>query len=254
MRFRNPTVAVLALAIPCTWYFARRDLVQSQTLAVAQSAVGEALEAEPAAEPEPAPIVLRPAPVASPVEHHPLQLSQDPTTLVLEAGKYAASAVVARWAEERDLAVSVDPQIKSISLELPQALTLNRTVLRALLDAHDVVLVVRSDVLHAVHRRNLAQKFGPPWDMTGDAPVDPDRLVTRTIPINYGAGNAVFATVRGLLTRDTNRIGNILYVQGAERIVLCDFARNVRYYERVIASLDVPGSLPPSAVVVPSND
>jgi hypothetical protein len=252
MRFRNPTVAVLALAIPCTWYFARRDLMESQSLTVEPAPVAAVVVAEPA--PEPAPVVLRPTPMVSPVEHHALRLCQDPTTLALEAGTYQVAAVVGRWADAMGLAVSLDAQIAMVSLELPQALTLDRTALRELLDARDVVLVVRDQVLHAVHRRNLAQKFGPPWDMTGDAPVDPDRLVTRTIPINYGAGQSIFCTVRGLLTRDTNRIGNILYVQGSERIVLCDFARVVRYYEQVIASLDVPGSQAPSALAEPAND
>ena len=68
--------------------------------------------------------------------------------------------------------------------------------------------------------------------------------MTRVVQVRHGGGNAIFATLRGLLTRDPNRVGNLLYVQGSEQLVVCDFARNVRYYEQTIRALDQPAVAP----------
>jgi type II secretory pathway component GspD/PulD (secretin) len=81
----------------------------------------------------------------------------------------------------------------------------------------------------------------------GDQVPANDELVTAVFQVKHGAGASIFATVRGLLTRDTNRIGNILYVQGPERIILVDLASKVRYYREVIEQLDVPAAGPATA-------
>jgi len=188
-----------------------------------------------------APAPAAPAPAASP--RALLQLAPIPHSLDVAPGEVEAAALVRRWAAVRGLVATVDPQIQQVRLTFDRPATLSARDLRDVLDMHDVVLVRgRGDALHAHHRRNLAQKEGPPWDRVTDEVVDPDRIVTREIPIRHGAGNAIFAAVRGLLTRDTNRIGNILYVQGSERIIVVDLAHKVRYYEEVIHGLDQPAA------------
>ncbi len=164
----------------------------------------------------------------------------------LEAGEHTAEDVVERWAEAANLTASLDPQVSTVRIHLDRAVRLDGATLERLLDANDVVVVIEDELLKAYHRRNLAQHEGPPWTplLAPDAPADPHhRIVTAVVPVRHGAGNAIFATVRGLLTRDPNRVGNILYVQGSEQIILVDFGPKVAYYRQVIAALDVP---PPS--------
>lgn len=168
----------------------------------------------------------------------------DGPRLQVEAGDVAATDAIERWAALTGKVATIDPQIQPIRLAFTAAAALDASTLRHVLDAHDIVLVERDGTLQAHHRRNLSQKVGPPWDLVeGFAPED-DRLVTCVVQIRHGSGNSIFSVVRGLLTRDTNRIGNILYVQGPEVIIIVDLAYSVRYYQEIISKLDVPAPTP----------
>lgn len=160
--------------------------------------------------------------------------------LEVQAGELQATDVIEQWAALTAQVVTIDPQLQPIRLRFTTAARLDARTLRHVLDFNDIILVERDGMLQAHHRRNLSQKVGPPWDLIEGLAPDDDRLVTSVVSIRHGAGNAIFATMRGLLMRDTNRIGNILYVQGSEVIVVCDLAANVRYYQDVIAALDRP--------------
>lgn len=176
-------------------------------------------------------------------EAAPIALATIPEQVHAATGEVEPATLVRRWATDRGLVLTVDPQVQGVKLQFDRSVTLDAEGLREVLDAHDLVLVRgRASTLHLVHRRNLATKFGPPWDAVEDGEtVDPDRIVTRTVSVRHGAGNNIFATVRGFSARDMNRIGNLLYIPGPEQIVVVDFARNVRYYEQLIRSMDVPG-------------
>jgi len=63
--------------------------------------------------------------------------------------------------------------------------------------------------------------------------------VTWTCQIKHGAGSAIFANLRGIMSRDPSRAGNLLYIQGPEKLTLTDLAPRVRYYRRLIRELDV---------------
>lgn len=164
-------------------------------------------------------------------------------TLRVEAGESAVSDLLQRWADARGKVLQLDPQLAQLRLRFGADAALDATSFRHILDFHDVVLLERGDVLEAHHRRNLSQKGGPPWQHVEGLAPRTDELVTCVVPIEHGAGSSIFATVRGLLTRDANRIGNILYVQGPEVIILVDLGHNVRYYQEVIAALDRPPPL-----------
>ncbi|MCW8137834.1 MAG: hypothetical protein KIT58_02920 [Planctomycetota bacterium] len=71
---------------------------------------------------------------------------------------------------------------------------------------------------------------------------DYDELVTAVFQVKHGAGNSIFATVRGLLTRDTNRIGNILSTWGPRSSSSSTSPRrSATTRARVIDILDVAG-------------
>jgi general secretion pathway protein D len=161
-----------------------------------------------------------------------------------------AAAILASWGKKFGALVVVDPQIQPIRIKFLTTVNSDLTwaAVKAILDFNDIVIVESQPapggpfVIRAHHRRNINQKEGPPWRyVPGEDVPDFDELVTAVFQIKHGAGNSIFATVRGLLTRDTNRIGNILYVQGPEVIIIVDLASKVRYYARVIEALDVAG-------------
>jgi len=151
------------------------------------------------------------------------------------------------WAKRLGESLTVDPQLAGTKIEVDPSVDWG--TFREILSFHDVVCEERNVngkwALFAHVRRNISCRAAPPFRVLGpnEPVVRRDELVTAFIQVKNGAGNDIFATVRGLLIRDVNRIGNILYVRGPELIILSDFASNVEYYRKVIAQLDVP---PPS--------
>ncbi len=161
-----------------------------------------------------------------------------------------ASQILTQWGKKFGALVVIDPQIQPIRIRFLTNLKTPLTwgAVKSIFDFYDIVIVESQPapggpyVIRAHHRRNINQKEGPPWRyVEGQDVPNYDELVTAVFQVKHGAGNSIFATVRGLLTRDTNRIGNILYVQGPEVIIIVDLASKVRYYARVIEALDVAG-------------
>jgi len=171
----------------------------------------------------------------------------DETPVVVSVGEadaldLPAVELVEEYARLNGRPVHVDPQATGVVVRFVQDAELDLATLTRVLRLHRVVLVEGADdLLAAYHQQNLAQEL-PPADgpvITG-APPEENRLVTAVVPVRHGAGNSIFAVLRGVMTRDTDRIGNILYVQGPEVIVICDLAPKVAYYRRLLAQLDVP--------------
>jgi len=189
----------------------------------------------------PPPRRLRPAPAT----RGGFGLLADATEIevaIPESGRVEVSALIAQFAEARGTTYTVDPQAAQVEVRLGGVTTLDRDRLRSVLRSVDVTFVVSDEgVIHAYSVRNVGQMEPPPWRLVADGEsVDPDQLVTRVIPIYHGSGNAIFATIRGLATRDTTRISNTLYVPGSEVVIVSDRAACVDYYERVVQALDVP--------------
>ncbi|MEZ6187297.1 MAG: secretin N-terminal domain-containing protein [Planctomycetota bacterium] len=91
----------------------------------------------------------------------------------------------------------------------------------------------------------LAPQSAPaPYRYVG--PGDPlpahDEVVTAVFPIRHGGASGIFSTLRNLAARDRGfGSSGSFYVPGGELIVVTDLASRVRYYQRLIAALDVPG-------------
>jgi general secretion pathway protein D len=186
----------------------------------------------------------------------PAQAQEAPSDSATMRVEYApnqpinAEQILAQWGKKFGALVITDPQIQPIPIRFLTAINTDLTwgAMKSIFDFHDIVIVESQPapggpyVIRAHHRRNINQKEGPPWRyVPGEQVPDFDELVTAVFQIKNGAGQSIFATVRGLLTRDTNRIGNILFVQGPEVLIIVDLASKVRYYARVIEALDVAG-------------
>ncbi|MEZ6184940.1 MAG: hypothetical protein R3F62_08030 [Planctomycetota bacterium] len=229
------TVALTALV---TWQLAR-----ATEPAPAAPAPAVATPREPATEAGPgAPRVrVRPAPS----ERAFLAVAEDDLSLTVapdDRGQVTVPDLVAAFAAARGLSFTLDPQAAAQRIELGGETTLDRRGVRRVLASVDVLLITDgAGGVEARHLRNAAQRSVGTWPLvSAGAVADPDQPVTRVVPLYHGGGNAIFATLRGLMTRDPSRLGNVLYVPGAEQLVLCDLALNVRAYEELVAALDVP--------------
>lgn len=161
-----------------------------------------------------------------------------------------ASQILASWGRFFGALVIQDPQVIQTRIKFLTNVNtdLSWGAVKLILDFHDVVVVESQPtpngpwVIRAHHRRNLPTKEPPPWRYVESKDVpDHDELVTAVFQIKNGAGNNIFATLRGFGARDMNRVGNMLYVPGPEIIIVVDLASKVRYYGRLIEALDSPG-------------
>jgi general secretion pathway protein D len=149
------------------------------------------------------------------------------------------------WSKQLKTTILADPQMSGVKIKfLVSDVKLTWGVFKKVLDFYDVVLeekqVGEHWIMFAHLRRNLPTKAGPPFPVVDEKTLPPrEQIVTAVLQVQNGAGNDIFATVRGLLVRDVNRIGNILYVRGPEVIIIVDFSSNVEYYLKIIRALDV---------------
>jgi type II secretory pathway component GspD/PulD (secretin) len=156
--------------------------------------------------------------------------------------------ILESWAQRLGNDVIVDPQIRGQTLKIIEGgPELTWGLFKQALDMQDDPVVIEERevdgkwVTHAHCRRNLTTRIAPPFPVVGDDEALPKReqVVTAFVPVKNGCGADIFANVRGLLTRDVNRVGNILYVRGPEVLIVVDLAKNVDYYREVIRRLDV---------------
>jgi hypothetical protein len=158
-----------------------------------------------------------------------------------------ADRMLAAFASRLRVPIEIDPQMVGTKIKFtPSDAPLTWGVFKKVLDFYDIVVEekeVDGRWLMLAHlRRNIAQRAGPPFKVieAGEELPKREEIVTAVVQVKHGAGNDIFATVRGLLVRDVNRIGNILYVRGPEVIIFVDFAPNVDYYTKIVKALDVP--------------
>ncbi len=155
------------------------------------------------------------------------------------------------WADALKVPIFIDQQMAGTKITFLQSdVKLNWGITKKILDFYDIVLeekeVSGHFIMFAHLRRNLPARVGPPFSVVDDKTLPQrEEIVTAVIQVTNGAGNDIFATVRGLLVRDVNRLGNILYVRGPEVIIIVDYSANVEYYLKIIRALDVqaPGQI-----------
>lgn len=157
-----------------------------------------------------------------------------------------ADKLLAIWSDRLKVPIVVDQQMSGTKVTLRSG-TITWGATKEILDFSGSVVLEERDlfgarILFAHLRRNLPARAAPPFPVVPveELSAHEGQIVTTIVDVKNGAGNDIFATVRGLLVRDVNRIGNILYVRGPETIILVDFAENVAYYAKIIAAMDVP--------------
>jgi hypothetical protein len=163
----------------------------------------------------------------------------------VEEGGVDADKMLQLWGKRLGVPLYADQQLAGTKLRM-QGGPITWSAFKKVLDFYDIVIDQKNlagvTILFAHLRRNFPCKLGPPFPVVSvdEAWKHPDEVVSCVMKIQHGAGNDIFATVRGLLVRDVNRIGNILYVRGPEALIIVDFGSNVDYYAKMIRALDIP--------------
>lgn len=170
------------------------------------------------------------------------------TVAVDAQGEVEVGPLVVAWARRFEALAVVSPAVQATRVRFLGAVgDLSWGAIKAILDLHDVVIVESRPVasgpfvIRAHHRRDLPQRESqarlveagdvPPWE----------ELVTAVFRVRHGAGAMIFATLRGVMSRDPSRAGLSQYVAGPELIIVVDLASRVRFAARVIEALDVQG-------------
>jgi type II secretory pathway component GspD/PulD (secretin) len=158
------------------------------------------------------------------------------------------------WSDALKVPILIDPQMVGTKFKLRSQQHMTWAAFKQIADFYDIVIedreVLGTRILYARLRRNVPATVGPPFPLVAvpDLAAHSGEVVTTVIPIRNGSGNDIFATVRGLLVRDINRMGNILWVRGPDVMILVDFAQNVDYYAKIVSALDVPEHSTPARV------
>lgn len=170
------------------------------------------------------------------------------TVAVDAQGEVEVGPLVVAWARRFEALAVVSPAVQATRVRFLGGVgDLSWGVIKAILDLHDVVVVESQPVaggpfvLRAHHRRDLPGKEAQARLVEG-AEVPPwEEVVTAVFRVQHGAGAMIFATLRGVMSRDPNRVGLSQYVPGPELIIVVDLASRVRFAARVIEALDVQG-------------
>ncbi|MGE0712754.1 MAG: secretin N-terminal domain-containing protein [Planctomycetota bacterium] len=145
----------------------------------------------------------------------------------------------------------LDPQVANMRMKFANRAKVPLTwrALKEVLKFYEVEILESQStpggpwMLQAIHQRSLPNKATPPYRFIDnkDGLPDQEEMVTVVFQMLNGAGSTIFANLRGIMSRDPTRAGNILYVQGPELLIITDTTSKVRYYDRLIQALDVSG-------------
>lgn len=160
-----------------------------------------------------------------------------------------ALTILEKWGATLGHVIVADKQLNGVVINFLTIETkLSWKIFKQVLSMNGVVvveeLVSPGRLLIRVHMlRNVRAKEVAPYELVkpGDVPTR-EEIITTIIGVKHGAGFDIFQALRSLKRRDRRQVGGIFHVKGPELIIIADFAPAVKYYEKIIRSLDVAGS------------
>lgn len=161
-----------------------------------------------------------------------------------------ALTILEKWGARLGHVIVADKQLNGVVINFLTIETkLSWKIFKQVLSMNGVVvveeLVSPGRLLIRVHMlRNVRPKEPAPYPIVTDPKKIPTReeIVTTIIGVKHGAAFDIFQALRSLKRRDRRQVGGIFHVKGPELIIIADFAPAVRYYEKIIRSLDVEGT------------
>lgn len=172
----------------------------------------------------------------------------------VEEGAVLVDRLVRAWAQQTGRRAFVSAQLANIKVRMEVgAHSLGREELLALLQDQGVVIIESRTRVRALQARDVQGRFdatrAPVYTQNQALPAL-NMPVTLVYEVQHGSGSSIFANLRGILSRDASRVGNILYVQGPERLIISDFAPKVARYRQLIQILDRPATSASQLVTV----
>ncbi|HBP21965.1 MAG TPA: hypothetical protein DEA08_29800 [Planctomycetes bacterium] len=166
-----------------------------------------------------------------------------PIQLDLPAPQVTATHLAEAWAKATGRRALVGPQASQVRVRVGQERSFSPERLHALCAHHDLVAVEDERSLAIYTLRSLASRQLPPPVLVKGAAALPalNRPTTLVWEVQHGGASAIFANLRGVMSRDPSRFGNVLYVQGPEKILVTELAGRLKTYQDLLAVLDRPG-------------
>ncbi|MBL4846650.1 MAG: hypothetical protein JKY65_14100 [Planctomycetes bacterium] len=201
---------------------------------------------------------LQPVLLAQDSASKPNERLHAPVRVRVGAERLTATSLLRLWAAASGRSLSTTPTIGNLPISLTAGdHELSRTDLLELLARHKVTVIESETSIHGLSFREVQAQIGatkcPIFASDADLPVL-NTPITLTFEVQHGAGNAIYASLRGIMARDPTRGGNVLYVQGPERLVITGMAPKVAAYRDLILLLDsAPDARIVSVYRVPSN-
>jgi general secretion pathway protein D len=161
-----------------------------------------------------------------------------------------ALKILEKWGAKLGHVIVADKLLNGVNLNFLTVETkLSWSIFKAVLAMNGVVVVEEEvtpgHLLIRVHmQRSIRPKEVGPFPIVKKGEKIPDReeIVTTIIGVEHGAAFDIFQALRSLKRRDRRQVGGIFHVKGPELVIIADFAPAVRYYEKIIRALDVPGA------------
>lgn len=166
-----------------------------------------------------------------------------PVQLDLPAPQVTAGHLAQAWAKASGRRALVGPEAAKIQVRVGAERSFTPERLHALCGNHGLVAVEDERSLAVYTVRDLAsRRLASPVLVKQDAPLPAlNRPTTLVWEVRHGGASAIFANLRGVMSRDPSRFGTVLYVQGPEKILVTDLSRRLKTYQDLLGVLDQPG-------------
>ncbi len=158
--------------------------------------------------------------------------------------------VVRRAAALKKAPVVFDEALRGKKVVLPADLPNDYETIRIALQVFAIELVedevAGKPIIKAYLQRTLPTvvfEHAPIFDEDDPLP-EANRVITVVYRVRHCDANQIHAAIRGIMTRDPRRCGNIIYFQGSETLLITDFTSTVRSYLAVARALDRPPERP----------
>ncbi len=142
--------------------------------------------------------------------------------------------------------VVIDEALRGKKIKFYTAGEYNFNIVRNILATFGVEIVVEvvdgRELLKTYLQRNLPQMGIPvatPFFLEGESLPGTNQIVTAVYQVKNADANGVQTAIRALMTRDPRRVGNIIYVQRSESVIVTDLKDAVEFYLKICKALDV---------------
>lgn len=142
------------------------------------------------------------------------------------------------------MVVAIDEALRGKKVKFVNTADINFEMLRSVFSMYGVEIIFEnvggSRIMKVFLQRTLptAPFTSTPIFLQGEALPKTEQVVTSVYQVRYADANQIHAAIRGIMTRDPRRLGNIIYVQRSEVLIITDLTSNVEFFMKIAQALD----------------